>query len=157
DRALAKAVSEAYRRAGAGERGFEAVLFVDVPAHMVDVNVHPAKTEIRFADARTVWVAVEGAVRAALAGGVRRAPRADTARVETAVQTFLAREEIESPASEQRPVSAWTALPPSVVAEPSLDSRRDDLRDGAADFAASIRAADFAGANAMVLGQHRDT
>ena len=64
DRALAKAVSEAYRAAaGAGDRGFEAFLFVDVPPHLVDVNVHPAKTEVRFADGRTVWTAVERSVR----------------------------------------------------------------------------------------------
>ncbi len=90
DRALAKAVSEAYRAAGAGDRGAEAVLFVDVPPHLVDVNVHPAKTEVRFADPRTVFTAVERAVRGALSGGVRQAPRADTARVEAAVQAFLA-------------------------------------------------------------------
>jgi DNA mismatch repair protein MutL len=90
DRALAKAVSEAYRAAGAGDRGAEAVLFVDVPPHLVDVNVHPAKTEVRFADPRTVFTAVERAVRGALSGGVRQAPRADTTRVEAAVQAFLA-------------------------------------------------------------------
>jgi DNA mismatch repair protein MutL len=74
DRALAKAVMEAYRAAGGGDRGYEAFVFVDVPPHMVDVNVHPAKTEVKFADARTVFAAVERAVRAALSGGVREAP-----------------------------------------------------------------------------------
>jgi DNA mismatch repair protein MutL len=76
DRALSKAVLEAYRSAGAGERGFEAFLFVDAPSHMVDVNVHPAKTEVKFADARTVWTAVERAVHTALSQGVREAPAA---------------------------------------------------------------------------------
>jgi DNA mismatch repair protein MutL len=74
DRALSKAVLEAFRSSGAGDRGFLAFLFVEVPAHVVDVNVHPAKTEVRFADARTVFAAVERAVRAALSGGVRVPP-----------------------------------------------------------------------------------
>lgn len=76
DRALSKAVLEAYRSAGAGERGFFAVLFVELPPHLVDVNVHPAKTEVRFADSRTVWTAVERAVRGALSAGVRSDPGA---------------------------------------------------------------------------------
>ncbi|HSD67376.1 MAG TPA: DNA mismatch repair endonuclease MutL [Vicinamibacteria bacterium] len=76
DRALSKAVLEAYRAAGGGERGFEAFLFVEVPPHLVDVNVHPAKTEVKFADARTVFSAVERAVRAALSEGAREPPRA---------------------------------------------------------------------------------
>jgi DNA mismatch repair protein MutL len=96
DRALSKAVLEAYRSAGAGDRGFEAFLFVEVPAHMVDVNVHPAKTEVKFADGRTVFVAVERAVRAALSEGVREAPPAVlggavAARAEGAVTAFLER------------------------------------------------------------------
>ncbi len=81
DRAVNKAVIEAYRAAGGGERGFEAFLFLDLPPHLVDVNVHPAKTEVRFADTRTVWTAVERAVRRALSRGTREAPRAETSGV----------------------------------------------------------------------------
>ena len=44
-----------------------AILRVDMPADMVDVNVHPAKTEIRFARESDVFDAVYRTVRAALA------------------------------------------------------------------------------------------
>lgn len=102
DRALSKAVLEAYRAAGGGDRGYEAFVFVEVPPHMVDVNVHPAKTEVKFADARTVFAAVERAVRAALSGGVREPPgvtpgsgaasgREAVERAGAAVGTFLER------------------------------------------------------------------
>jgi len=98
DRALSKAVLEAYRSAGGGDRGFEAFLFVEVPPHVVDVNVHPAKTEVKFADARTIWTAVERAVRAALSEGVREPPRAAVggevaSRAERAATAYLERRE----------------------------------------------------------------
>src|SRR5437667_2437812 len=73
DRAIARAVTEAYRATGVRDPRPEVVLFVDVPLHMVDVNVHPAKTEVRFAEPRTVWSAVEHAVRQALGAGARSA------------------------------------------------------------------------------------
>jgi DNA mismatch repair protein MutL len=125
DRALAKAVSEAYRGAGGGERGYEAFLFVEVPPHMVDVNVHPAKTEVRFAEARTVWTAVERTVRQALEAGVRELPRVEVGRAgdergvaeraAAAVGGFLDRASVGTTPAELR----WSraAAPPDRVAE----------------------------------------
>lgn len=49
-----------------------AVLNVKVPFDSVDVNVHPAKTEVRFSDERRIFSAVYYAVRDALSKGDSR-------------------------------------------------------------------------------------
>jgi len=157
DRALSKAVALSYRAAGAGDRGFEAILFVDVPPSMVDVNVHPAKTEVRFADGRTVWSAVERSVRAALSQGARPAPRADTRRIETAVQRYLSHAEGDLRRAEPLPavdaaradsgVGGW-ARGAGLVAEgpPGTESTTGGAREEKP-----------AGEAVLVLGQHRNT
>lgn len=68
DASIAHALREAYR--GLIEPGKHpvAVLLIDVDPSMVDVNVHPAKAEVRFRDSSAIHAAVHGSVRDALAG-----------------------------------------------------------------------------------------
>ena len=58
DRQLARAVAQAYGSVLEVGRYPVGVLYLDLPPELVDVNVHPQKAEIRFADARAVFDAV---------------------------------------------------------------------------------------------------
>ena len=159
DRALSKAVLEAFRSAGAGDKGFLAFLFVEVPAHVLDVNVHPAKTEVRFADARTVWTAVERAVRAALSSGVRSLPSVVShhgatsvaAGAQAALDRFFEKGETTSaehargwrPAGQER-----TGLGGASLSAEAASTQAAAAQEGTASSA---------GAVPRVLGQHRLT
>jgi DNA mismatch repair protein MutL len=66
DRLLIGAVRGAYAEMLARDRHAVVALFLDVPCEQVDVNVHPAKTEVRFRDAGLVRGLIVGGVRAAL-------------------------------------------------------------------------------------------
>ncbi|MBO4325644.1 MAG: DNA mismatch repair endonuclease MutL [Clostridia bacterium] len=63
---IASAVDEAYRTVTMKHQFPMCILTVDVPASRLDVNVHPAKTEVRFASERAVFSAVMSGVKNAL-------------------------------------------------------------------------------------------
>ena len=66
DRLLVGSLRAAYRDLLARDRHPVAALFVEVPAEEVDINVHPAKTEVRFRDPAAVRGLIVGGLRAAL-------------------------------------------------------------------------------------------
>ena len=59
---IAKAVSQAYEPYGAQVKPVS-VLFLDMPDAEFDVNVHPAKREVRFANQNIVFLVVSHAIR----------------------------------------------------------------------------------------------
>ncbi len=77
DRLVSRALSDGYRSILPHGVYPAALLFLEVPLEEVDVNVHPAKTEVRFRRAAAVADAVRESVRAALASaGYARAVEA---------------------------------------------------------------------------------
>lgn len=77
DRLLLGAVRGAYRDLLARDRHPVLALFLDVPHDFVDVNVHPAKTEVRFRD--------PALVRGLIVSGLRRALDAGSGHAATTV------------------------------------------------------------------------
>jgi DNA mismatch repair protein MutL len=73
DKLIAGALRGAYLDYLPRERHGAAVLFLTLDPREVDVNVHPAKAEVRFRDAALVRGLVVGAVKRALEGALRRA------------------------------------------------------------------------------------
>ncbi len=68
----AAALEQAYKNSTMVGRFPCCVLQIEIPFNMVDVNVHPAKTEVRFADERRVFGAIYYAVKNALEKGDTR-------------------------------------------------------------------------------------
>ena len=109
-RALGFALEECYR--GSLERGRHPIAVIDlaVEPNALDVNVHPAKREVKFRDEGLVFATLQRAVRAALAGS--EAPRL-AVPVAAAGAAELARPyRPASSRSTSRPLRSPRAVPP---------------------------------------------
>ncbi|MFN7054196.1 DNA mismatch repair endonuclease MutL [Hyphomonas sp.] len=104
DRMLTGVVRAAYQDFLARDRHPLVALFVDLDPEGVDVNVHPAKTEVRFRDA--------GGVRGLMISALRHALAAAGHRASTTVAVYaLGRARPESP----QPGLLWQAPQPAAL------------------------------------------
>ncbi|MFU8796600.1 MAG: DNA mismatch repair endonuclease MutL [Dehalococcoidia bacterium] len=72
---LARATEEAYRGLLMDGRHPIAVISLSLPAGDLDVNIHPAKAQVKFCQEQAVFTAVRKAVEEALAGAAIARPR----------------------------------------------------------------------------------
>ena len=111
------AVQNAYRDVLVGGRYAPLFLHVDLPADLVDVNVHPAKKEVRFRRPTEVRDVVVEAIRLAISGGDLPRGKRDDAPREPFRPAFSA-----PSAAPVRPASASAPVPPPIAAtQPRLD------------------------------------
>ncbi|MBI1215223.1 MAG: DNA mismatch repair endonuclease MutL [Alphaproteobacteria bacterium] len=92
DRQLIGAVRGAYADFLASSRHPMLCLFIDLPPAQVDVNVHPAKAEVRFSDAAQVRGLLVGGLRHAIA---QAGHRASTTVADQTLQAFQSPENAE--------------------------------------------------------------
>jgi DNA mismatch repair protein MutL len=104
DRLLVGAVRGAYRDVLARERHPVVALFLDGPSGEIDVNVHPAKAEIRFRDAGLIRGLIVGALRHALESAGQRS---STTATSAALAAFRPGDGAAAPPM------AWPSTPPT--------------------------------------------
>ena len=91
DRMIGRSLSEGYRSILPHGVYPAALLFIETPLEEVDVNVHPAKTEVRFRRSAAVADAVREAVKAALASASYvPPPEPEPIATATAAVSFIA-------------------------------------------------------------------
>jgi DNA mismatch repair protein MutL len=137
DRGAAHAVLRGFAGSLPAGRHPAGVLFVELPLARVDVNVHPQKHEVRFAEAREVYDAVFHAVAAALrtAPWLGRAAPAEAAGGATLGAEGLPRAPVAG--EDAAAVLAWarSARPPEGSGGSFAAPAPDPLASGTFDFA----------------------
>ena len=145
DRLLVGAVRGAYAEMLARDRHAVLALFLDIPPGEVDVNVHPAKTEVRFRDPTFVRGFIVSGLRHALDSGGQRSAQSPAAPAMSAWQveprapapaptlaSLFARDHAPAPARVNDSQQAWRGyeaeqFAPQARAEQAEQSAPDPL------------------------------
>ena len=114
DKLFAGAVRGAYQDFLAHDRHPVLALFLELPAEAVDVNVHPAKAEVRFRDAGMVRGLIVGAIRHALA---EAGHRSSTTASSAALGAFRPAVAPGWSGSAARPSQSWGGFPAAGLRE----------------------------------------
>jgi DNA mismatch repair protein MutL len=165
DRLISRALSEGYRAVLPHGVYPAALLFVEIPLEEVDVNVHPAKTEVRFRRAAAVADAVREAVRAALASAgyvradVKEQSPSDSIQTEQSVPVNSG--DAASPMANEEATNAYSSTPGrrsdlNSFAEPATAAATSQVR---IDFPSTVvqEEPDFVGRLEAVTSVKSDT
>jgi DNA mismatch repair protein MutL len=131
DAALVAALLRGYHTLLMTGRYPVAVLFLELPTELVDVNVHPTKAEVRFRDPDRVFTSLQAAIRRALlahapvpglSGNIHWVPGTDTSSVDptwdwTAGAGRLPPQGVVNPG---QPGAESVSPPPPAAAQPGL-------------------------------------
>jgi DNA mismatch repair protein MutL len=126
DRMIGRALSEGYRSILPHGVYPAALLFIETPLEEVDVNVHPAKTEVRFRRQAAVVDAVREAVRTALASASYVPPQ-EPPRIPEPIITATAAVSSIAPQPRIEFVAPPPPPPPRVPIEPSGEEIARDI------------------------------
>ena len=144
---LQAALEEAYRNRLLKGKFPGCVVHITLPKDMVDVNVHPAKTVVKFVSDKAVFDAFYYTVRDALDG--ENKPEAPAPRQESFYQTMTAQQfkEKTAPAPEvKKPLGSYTARPtapaapvkPAIPAKPAVLAFHDVAPEKDKPFTATV-------------------
>ncbi|WP_374545568.1 DNA mismatch repair endonuclease MutL [Rhodoblastus sp.] len=160
DRQIAGAIRAAYMDYLSSDRHPTLALFITCPPRLVDVNVHPAKAEVRFADPGLVRGLVVGALKQSLAAALHRATPTNAA---AATQKFA-----QALPAFARPVQNWDwraspaaptlleSAPGFAEAAPAADARAHEAAPQDSDLAAPLGAARAQIHETYIIAQTRD-
>jgi len=149
DRLLIGAVRGAYADMLARDRHAVLALFLDLPPEEVDVNVHPAKTEVRFRDAAFIRGFIVGGLRHALEGAGNRSaqtpsapamarwqsePAIDRAAPAPSLGSLFARQYAPTPSRVSEAGQTWRGYEQNVMLAPAgraeaAEPPPDDVQD----------------------------
>jgi DNA mismatch repair protein MutL len=154
DRIINHAILEAYRTLMPKGRYPVMVIFLEIPAEAVDVNVHPAKSEVRFREPVVVHQAVLDAIIEVLkkddrTGREYHPPRTKDSEYQSRVQEALERFGKKSLVAKQKriPAAEPVRISSSEKARAEIESRPEPRQE----FIAETKAGFFSGLR--VLGQ----
>ncbi len=119
NRVLAYAVEEAYRGLLMTGKHPVAVLNISLPPPEVDVNIHPAKSEVKFRNEAEVFRAVQRAVRQALVAQTP-VPQIEEPAAAYAAPPSYRQQALTKPRAEEPGVTGQEAAPPLLVSLPVL-------------------------------------
>jgi DNA mismatch repair protein MutL len=153
DRQIMAAISAAYADRLPRGRFASAVLFIEIDPQLVDVNVHPAKAEVRFRDPGNIRALIIGGLRRALDAQSLTADRTAASRLVSAAGPVAMRD-WRGPSARGNPAGIWAPL--DGVEEPAAKALSGaPAQTSLAAFPASVRAEERPAAENAVAEHYR--